>query len=424
MEEKELVLSEEWWKIIESKRKEYRITQGRLALHLGISSGHYRNMRNGIAPLTEEMKEKIETMLERLNPDAPLSLLIDYVRIRFPSYDSVTMRTIAEELLKIPFEEGFEKQSHGWNNYENCFAYGNIFLCSSCNSELGILLEMRGQGCRQFELYLEHRAQSWIDFFEHVNLFDGVYKRLDLAVNDAYGILDVSYLAQKCENGECISKSRKFSVCGSGELRFEKFAMGKTLYIGSRQSEVYFCIYEKDYEQYIVNDIPIEEAVIKNRFEIRLADERADEAVHQLIVKRYEEDFIETVVFGIINHYIRFAVRDDEVKKTLWENDLMWQHFIGCYRDKLRLATEPKPFSRRRTLNWVSRQCMPTIMGLVADDIQKGTTDIEDMMNNAEPSLKMQKMLGLERRIVEELKVKINEKGKVKFYCENKEDKK
>ncbi|MGT2357376.1 replication initiation factor domain-containing protein [Staphylococcus aureus] len=25
---------------------------------------------------------------------------------------------------------------------------------------------------------------------------------------------------------------------------------GNTLYIGSLQSEVYFCIYEKDYEQY------------------------------------------------------------------------------------------------------------------------------------------------------------------------------
>ena len=409
----------EWWKKIEKKRKKYRITQDRFAVHIGISREHYNRLKANKVELPLSLKEKIENTLERLNPDVPLSLLIDYVRVRFPLSEENSIREIAEELLKIPFEEGFEKQSHGWNNYENCFAYGNIILCSSNKKEMGILLEMKGQGCRQFELYLEYREKSWIDFFEHISLYDGIYKRLDLAVNDAYGILDIQYLADKCLNGECISLSKKFSLCGSGELRFEKFAMGKTLYIGSRQSEIYFCIYEKDYEQYILNNIPIEEAVVKNRFEIRLADERANEAVQQLIIKRYEEDFIETVVFGIINHYVRFAVRNDEVKKTFWENDLMWQHFIGCYRDKLKLTTEPKPFSRQRTLNWISRQCMPTIVGLVADDIQRGTTEIADMMNKARPSLKMQKMLKLEKEIVEKIKIKIDERGRISYGQEN-----
>ena len=27
--------------------------------------------------------------------------------------------------------------------------------------------------------------------------------------------------------------------------------MGNTLYLGSLKSEIYFCIYEKDYEQYV-----------------------------------------------------------------------------------------------------------------------------------------------------------------------------
>lgn len=41
----------------------------------------------------------------------------------------------------------------------------------------------------------------------------------------------------------------------SGELirNREKDAasMGNTLYLGSLKSEIYFCIYEKDYEQYV-----------------------------------------------------------------------------------------------------------------------------------------------------------------------------
>ena len=51
--------------------------------------------------------------------------------------------------------------------------------------------------------------------------------------------------------------------------------MGNTLYIGSLQSEVYVCIYEKDYEQYKKHDIPSADAEVKNRFEIRLKNERA-----------------------------------------------------------------------------------------------------------------------------------------------------
>ena len=68
---------------------------------------------------------------------------------------------------------------------------------------------------------------------------------------------------------------RSFKSYRSGELvrKDEKECMGNTLYIGSLQSEVYFCIYEKDYEQYKKNDIPIEDAEVKNRFEIRLKNE-------------------------------------------------------------------------------------------------------------------------------------------------------
>ena len=102
-------------------------------------------------------------------------------------------------------------------------------------------------------------------------------QRLDLAINDKTGILNIPVLTEKCQQEECISVFRSFKSYRSGELvrKEEKECMGNTLYIGSLQSEVYFCIYEKDYEQYKKNDIPIEDAEVKNRFEIRLKNERA-----------------------------------------------------------------------------------------------------------------------------------------------------
>lgn len=408
----------EWAENIEKKRKRFKISQSRFCSCIGIAESYYRFLLKGKKPLTEEMRERIEQTLERLNPDNPLSLVIDYVRIRFPVSVMVDFKTICNEVLQIP-AEGFQLNGHGWNNYEQLFAFGNIFVCASDNDELGVLLELKGSGCRQYETHLAYKKQTWFDFFNRCLNYDAVFKRIDLAVNDHYGILDIQHLIDICKMGGCIGKNRKWSQAASGELAFEKPGMGYTLYIGTRQSETYFCIYEKDYEQMDVlerNGIEFEDAPIKNRFEIRLADERAAECINQLIKHRYDDDGIETVVFGIINHYLRFTVPPkSNVKgdKREWELDVMWEHFIGGYRDKIRLAMEPKPFSRIRTLNWLSRQCMPTIKGMLMDDVNTGDDTIVKMINEAKPGYKLSKILGLEKEMYDTIKVDLDEKGRM-----------
>ncbi len=129
------------------------------------------------------------------------------------------------------------------------------------------------------------KIKSRFDFFQDCINVGGVVKRLDLATNDKVGILDIPELARKCKEEECISVFRSFKNYCSGELvrNSESLQMGNILYIGSLKSEVYFCIYEKDYEQYVKNDIPIEDAEIKNHFEIRLKKDRATQAMIDLL---------------------------------------------------------------------------------------------------------------------------------------------
>lgn len=95
-------------------------------------------------------------------------------------------------------------------------------------------------------------------------------KRLDLAINDRTGLLDIPELIEKCKNEECISKFCSFKNYGSGELvkhnEANKDGIGHTLYIDSFTSEVYFCVYEKNYEQSSKLGIPIKEVPIRNRF--------------------------------------------------------------------------------------------------------------------------------------------------------------
>ena len=100
----------------------------------------------------------------------------------------------------------------------------------------------------------------------------------------------ISDVAEKCRKREYIGKSRSYKFYQSGELikhrEDDREYMGRTLYLGSLKSDVYFCIYEKDYEQYVKLGTPLEEADIINRFEIRLRNERAYYAVRDLLTYR------------------------------------------------------------------------------------------------------------------------------------------
>ena len=239
-------LNEETWvRDIKEKRESYGISQQKLALAAGITRPYLSDIETGKAHPSEALQEAITEALERFNPDAPLEMLFDYVRIRFPTTD---VKHIVEDVLrlKLPY---FIHEDYGFYSYAEHYYLGDIFVLVSPELEKGVLLELKGRGCRQFESYLLAQERSWYEFFMDVLMEDGVMKRLDLAINDKTGILNIPHLTEKCRNEECISVFRSFKSYRSGELvrREEKECMGNTLYIGSLQSEVYFCIYEKDY---------------------------------------------------------------------------------------------------------------------------------------------------------------------------------
>lgn len=64
---------------------------------------------------------------------------------------------------------------------------------------------------------------------------------------------------------------------------------------------------------------------IKNRFEIRLKNERAYYAVQELLTN-YDA---EQTAFSIINQYIRFADKEPDKRKSDWKTNARWSWFIG-----------------------------------------------------------------------------------------------
>ncbi|WP_434301833.1 MobT family relaxase [Clostridium botulinum] len=368
---------ETWIQELREKRSAYCVSQRRLAVAAGITRQYLSDMETGKIVPSEELQMSILEALERFNPDSPLEMLFDYVRIRFPTLD---VKHIVQDVLKLKLSYMLH-EDYGFYSYAEHYSLGDIFVLVSPELEKGVLLELKGRGCRQFESYLLAQERSWYEFFMDCLVEGGVMKRLDLDINDKAGILNIPNLTEKCRKEECISVFRSFKSYRSGELvrREEKECMGNTLYIGSLQSEVYFCIYEKDYEQYKKNDIPIEEAEVKNRFEIRLKNERAYHALRDLLYY----DNPESTAFKIINRYVRFVDRDNTKPRCDWQLNEEWAWFIGENRESMKLTTKPEPYSFQRTLNWLSHQVAPTLKVAMKLDELNRTQVVKDIITHA-----------------------------------------
>lgn len=316
------------------KREEYRVSQKRLAVACGISREHYNRIETGKLPLTEELKAEIQKQLERLNPLEPMFILVDYFRVRFPTTDPLT---VIKDILHIKPRHMLHEEYERYG-YEEQYILGDITVLVSSNPSLGVLLELKGKGCRQIEGYLLAQQRSWFDLMMDCLTSDGVIKRLDLAINDRVGVLDIPKLIEKYQRGECISYFRRQKRYDGTDKNGDDIpeSTGNTMYIGSTQSELYFCIYEKAKEQYVKKGIAIEDSGIKNRFEIRMKNERAYKAVVDLLTY-YDA---ERTAFSIINHYIRFVDPEEDKPKNRWKINPEWAYFVGDNRVPIRLTTQ------------------------------------------------------------------------------------
>jgi len=350
--------------------------------------------------------------LRALKMDCRLEVLIDYCRIHFKTKD---VKKVVEELMKFPFEL-MQEAKHGFYGFSKMYEFGDIAVMHEPREsdslgkskdekedekkgedrekkeDLYTMLELKGKGCRLFEAHLESIGWTWYDFFDHCfNSSLAEFKRLDLAIDDYDGLLNVSELIRKSKEGEFESRwINSFSSYDSGKRLSRRepedhTKMGRTLYIGSFKSDILFCVYEKDYEQYKKEGIPIEEAPVKNRFEIRLKNERAIKAAEDLVSRRD----VDTTIYEIINRYIAFIDWVDEEQVL----NPRWAKFMGNGRGELKLTMKPEPYTIERTLKWFKKQVAPSLLMLETVDGINGTNRICEIMENTSMSSRQVQVL-------------------------------
>ena len=87
-------------------------------------------------------------------------MLFDYVKIRFPTLD---IQHFIKDILKLNINYMLH-EDYGHYSYTEHYSLGDIFIYTSADEEKGVLLELKGRGCRQFECYLLAQERSCVGY--------------------------------------------------------------------------------------------------------------------------------------------------------------------------------------------------------------------------------------------------------------------
>lgn len=265
-----------------------------------------------------------------------------------------------EVIDKVGLKElDFVSSETGRYGYEKSYSIEgliNVFYCEK-RSDMGVHVEMTGQGVRKFENLMEVSGVSWLEVFKHFKRFVR-FSRIDLALDEYEGLVNFNDVIGKIERGEHVGRCRSFKVIVGRDSYGEH--TGTTIYMGSNKSDVMLRVYEKNFERqqkgYEVD------ADIWNRWELVLKHEKANNFVAELLDNGYS---FGGLFKGVLADLIRFVEPSNDSNKRRWECSSWWLEFLeGIEPIKLQ-GKEYKP-SLAKTLNWVEKSTLTAFKGLSA----------------------------------------------------------
>jgi len=229
--------------------------------------------------------------------------------------------------------------------YRDSFDKNGVFhsAASKARMDMGICLDMSGQGCRSFE---EYSKVSWFDLIDRIFKMGGRVNvtRLDLAYDDHSGLLNIWQMRRDVEDRNYISKSKKSLIIWSDDQEHD--IQGLTLQIGSKSSPVLIRIYDKAAER----GYGSERHWI--RVELQLRDDRAQEALKLL----WERESVGLVASGIIRNYCCFVVPSADTNRSRWQTAEYWVRVLEGM-EKLRVWVAPgEPYNFSKAENHMIHQ--------------------------------------------------------------------
>ena len=268
---------------------------------------------------------------------------VDYVKVTFKTQDYIDVIAKVLCLQNKPFLE----EEKGGSGYDTKFTFQNInVFISKKREDMGCMIELKGQACRQYEWYFENEQKSsWRDFFircfeyeRAISQGEGKFMnipRLDIALDEKYnedGNFELGKLVDLWNKGLVESRLTMKQIEDNGQ-----YGKAKTIYFGSRQSAYHFCFYQKDIEQAKKLGLDIDlihsSLKFKNRYEVRMCDDVALDFVRKSLNEKID---MARLAVWVINSKIKVFERVNGDKVLNRE----WYSLLGEV-DKIGFSTSP-----------------------------------------------------------------------------------
>ncbi|MDN6069464.1 replication initiation factor domain-containing protein, partial [Leuconostoc sp.] len=346
---------------IKTIRNMLNLKQTEFAEKIGVSGSLLSYIEIGSKPITDDFVEKMYTTFPDLKN--ALDLQFDWVTITF---SDMTGEQVINDVMRLK-SELFLERSTTQNFYTREFAFAgekNIYVqdfeptkdvdTNQDVQKIGATMYLTGQGTRLFEKALLEQGLTWKKFFVQAKRFKGTFSRLDIALNDNWGLLDMDEIIEATQQNRFWSKSRSFAIHGNNQD-------GWTANFG--KSPFVIRIYDKQKEQ----EQKGLETSIKNRVELELHADRAE----QVISEWFENDNLVEYSASILYTYLWF------VDEPIDEEELKGTHVRERYIDTLKpmpawslltslgqsmkFVREPKEQSVDSILSWIMKYVVPSL---------------------------------------------------------------
>lgn len=328
---------------------------------VGVSNTLLSLIESDNKPITDDFVEKMYTAFPDLKN--ALDLQFDWVTITF---SDMTGEQVINDVMRLK-SELFLERSTTQNFYTREFAFAgekNIYVqdfeptkdvdTNQDVQKIGATMYLTGQGTRLFEKALLEQGLTWKKFFVQAKRFKGTFSRLDIAINDNWGLLDMDEIIEAIQKNRFWSKSRSFAIHGNNQD-------GWTANFG--KSPFVIRIYDKQKEQ----EQKGLETSIKNRVELELHADRAE----QVISEWFENDNLVEYTASILYTYLWFV--DEPIDVEELKGNHVRERYIDTLKpmpawslltslgQSMKFVREPKKQSVDSILSWIMKYVVPSL---------------------------------------------------------------
>ena len=338
------------------------VTQQELANAMGINEKTIRRIENKEQGITDTFIDKLLVAY----PDLAESIEVqfDWVSLTFPD---LTSKQVIADVLRLQ-ENLFLERPTSQNFYTREMAFAgekNIYIqdfapvknpeTQAVDQKFGTTLYLTGKGTRLFEKALLEQSMNWHDFFAKARLYRGHLTRLDIAINDKWGLLNMNDLVKAVQEKRFWSKSKSYAVHGNVDD-------GWTVDFG--KSPFVIRAYDKHKEQANKGY----DTDVKTRVELELHQDKAEYVLDEWL---NNDKKLVDITFDILYSYLWFTngkIEDQQLKSDTVRDEIeatvepmpAWS-LLTALGKKMKFVREPKKQSVERIEKWVLQSVVPSL---------------------------------------------------------------